>query len=134
MFCRSGVFVLILAGCHVGSRAETFAPARGPAGVEVAVALRDRRPLKGELLTVGDTALLVLSEGRVVLVPASAALGVQLAQRSDVLLAARDGKLGPSGALGEVRLVSRFPQGLTPVLLRRLLVAYGQTAPDVVSP
>ena len=133
MLRRVGVFVFILTGCHVGTRAKTFAPARDAAGVDVAVALGDRRSLEGELLTVGDTALLLLSERGVVLVPAALVRGVRLAQRSDVLISAHDGKLGPREALDEARLLSRFPQGLTPVLLRRLLAAYGQTDPHGVS-
>ena len=46
----------------------------------------------------------------------------------------REGRFAPRDAVGEARLVSRFPQGLTPELLRRLLDAHGQTALDVVSP
>ncbi len=126
--------LLVLAGCHVGSRAETFVPARGGAGVSVEVALRGGDEFKGELLAVADTGLLLLRDRRIALVRASSARGVRLAQRGDVAIDVKDGRFAPTDALSEARLVSRFPQGLTPELLRRLLAAYGQVEPDVVPP
>src|SRR5213593_280173 len=123
--------LLVLAGCHVGSRAEKFAPARGGAGVSVEVALLGADEFTGELLAVADTGLLILGGRRVTFVRASSARAVRLAERGDVAIEVKDGRFAPADALSEARLVSRFPQGLTPALLRRLLDAYGQAEPDV---
>lgn len=83
---------------------------------------------QGELLAVQDTALVVLAQDTVTLVPYR------------ILTAGRFSQVGeltetppPRDFAEKVRLVSRFPQGLTPEMLTRLLAAYGQSTLKVMA-
>jgi len=121
--------LLGLAGCYVGPRDGTFAPANGPRGITADLRLKGSR-IQGELLEVQDTALLMLRDERVLLVP---------------LRAIRRGRFGGRGAwvgggevrgkvLTRLRLMSRFPAGLTPEMRTKLLAAQGQTDIEGVAP
>jgi len=126
---RSAILVvcaLAICGCHFGTRARTFGPAQGPEGVSAEIVTPAGGWVSGELLEVQDTALLVLSDQRIVLVPYSLVRSAQFAQmnKNTTIL----GQVTPSVAVREeLRLVSRFPQGVTPELLEELLDAYGQS-------
>ena len=109
--------------CYVGPSTRTFAPAHGPDGIEADLRLEGAR-VRGELLEVQDTALVLLRINRVVLVPLAAIRVGSFSQRGVLV---EDGYVA-RGALAQLRLVSRFPAGLTPKLRARLLAAYGQTA------
>ena len=120
------VSALAACGCHFGTRTQTFGPARGPGGVAAEIVTPAGSWVSGELLEVQDTALLVLSDQRIVLVPYSLVRSAQFDQmnRNTMIL----GQVTPSVAVREeLRLVSRFPQGVTPGLLEELLAAYGQS-------
>lgn len=119
------VAVLGFMGCAVGPSAQTFAPAKGPQGIEADLHFRRGR-LVGELLEVQDTVLVVLAAKRVVVVPLRVIRVGSFRTRGAVIL---DGRATLT-TLAWLRMVSRFPSGLTPELNARLLAAYGQTAPD----
>jgi hypothetical protein len=122
---RNWVWGLVLAtlGCHVGGRVDRFAPAKRPEGVAVALALRGGGTAQGELLAVQDTALVVLVQDTVTLVPYGALEAGHFSQIGDL------SEAPPSPDVARrLRLISRFPQGLTPELLARLLAAHGQSA------
>jgi hypothetical protein len=130
--------ILVLGGCAVGTRAEGFAPAHGPAGVWTELHGTGGRTLAGELLIVQDSALLLLATPK-----GDDKAGVYLILyrlirsgrfRDMGATVVIDGGVPPGPAVREeLRLVSRFPQGLAPALWRSFLAAYGQEAP-VVSP
>src|SRR5436309_2339387 len=61
--------MLATLGCHIGGRVDRFAPATRPEGVAVALELRGGGRAQGELLAVQDTALVVLAQDTVTLVP-----------------------------------------------------------------
>lgn len=120
--------VLATLACHLGGRVDGFAPATQPAGVAVTLWLRGGAMGQGELLAVQDTALVVLAQDTVTLVPYR------------VLAAGRFSQVGEltetpltMDFAGKLRLVSRFPQGLTPEMLTRLLAAYGQSTLKVMT-
>jgi hypothetical protein len=116
--------------CYVGPSVETFAPANGPQGIEAELRVRaagKRGTVLGEVLEVQDTAVLVLRANRVVLVPLRV---IQTGRFRDRGVLIENGGIA-RGALSRLRLVSRFPAGLTPTLRARLLAAYGQTEPEV---
>lgn len=120
--------VLATLGCNIGGRVDRFAPAKRPAGVAVALALRGGGRAQGELLAVQDTALVVLAQDTVTLVRYDALNAGYFSQVGDL------DQLPPGPAFARrLRLVSRFPQGLTPVMLARLLAAHGQSALKVVA-
>jgi hypothetical protein len=123
----------VIAACYTGPSAESFAPARGPRGV--AADLRIERQagggrLKGELLAVQDTSLLVLREERVVLVPLRA---ISIGSFRQVGSAIARGRI-TTRERDALRQVSRFPDGLSDAALARLLQAHNQSTPDTPSP
>jgi len=122
------LFLSLLAfnGCHVGSRAQSFAPAQAPEGVFAEIFITTGGFISGELLEVQDTALLLLSDQQLFLLPYAIVRRAHFAQmKSDTTISDEE---APSTAVREkLRLVSRFPQGVTPELLEQLLAAYGQS-------
>jgi hypothetical protein len=112
-------------GCrigHYGLTADKFSPAQTPAGVGVHLVV-GKVPLTGELIEVRDEALVILAGKRLRLVPYAVVRSFHAAQ-TDVSIS---GGRAPSPQDRErLRLLSRFPQGLAPDLLNRLLGAYGQ--------
>ena len=121
-----------LSGCHVGPRPESFLPAQHPEGVAARLVTRSRQ-VRGEVLVVQDTALIVRDGDSLYFVPV-AVIGegtfpnVREAEiRRGAFVRERDGR-------ERLQLVSRFPQGLSDDRLQAVLAAYGQRALVVVSP
>jgi hypothetical protein len=144
--------LLCLVACTLGPEFKNFGPAHGPAGVRVEASMSlsggppARTGVDGELLEVRAEGLLLLGtlgevreEGqkkappppagataRVVLVPFARIQKARfegMGRRCEL-----NGGVVPKDELrNRLRLVSRFPQGLTPDLLRRLLETRGQT-------
>jgi hypothetical protein len=148
---------LVVAGCTIGPGARFEASRPEGAKIEATVAgsatQHVRSEVRGELLEVRRDALLVLGlqvdvvrEGRKQMEVRSTA------QRPTVLLLpfefvqkARFVGLGSWSTLAErqppsdsvrerLRLLSRFPQGLAPDQLKRILVAQGQPEPRKLGP
>jgi hypothetical protein len=112
----------LASGCSYGMTAERFTPAHEPAGAVVELQT-GAGPLSGELIEVADSGLVVLAGKTLRRVPYSAISSGHLAQTKITVDAAHI----PQGDRRErLRLLSRYPQGLTPELLRALLTAYGQ--------
>ncbi len=127
MLRASAVFIVCwgAVACYVGPNVARFAPATGPRGIVVDLRLKQAR-VQGELLEVQDSALLVLRDDRVVLVPLAAVQVGSFEQRG--VLIENGHSAGPTTQ--ELKLISRFPAGLTPAMKTRLLATYGQTEPD----
>jgi len=115
-------------GCAVGPTTRNFGPAAGPQGIAANLRVRwgPKGRVQGELLEVQDTALVLLSANRVVLVPLRVIIAGQFSRRGTLIEEGRASRR----SLDRLRIVSRFPAGLTPEIRTRLLAAYGQTAPD----
>lgn len=120
--------VVVLAACYHGPSIYKFSPVQEPYGVDADLRLRKIR-VRGELLEVQDSALIVLTDSnKIVSVPVS------------VIQAGIFDKLGqligegikPGPGLARLRPFSRYPTGLTPELRARLLGAYGQTELQVI--
>jgi len=114
-----------LAGCPLGTGAGNFQPANGPAGITVELRATNGAQLTGELLEVRDTALLVLADARMRLVPFRVIKRASFHQRGELDFA-DDSPATPTQRL-EIRQVSRFPAGLSPDLLKKMLQLHGQT-------
>ena len=124
--------VLLGMACSVGPRAEKFAPARDPGGVEVRLDFgKGKRRAVGELIAVRDTALLIREDSVIELVRlASIRNGSATASGSRAVFSRK-----PTRATRErLRLLSRYPNGVPPELLRQLLDAYGQSELMVLAP
>jgi len=143
---------LTIAGCHVGPRIGGFEGEQGPQGVATTIELRsgfaEGGRLEGELLEVREKGLLlnvretaqggVITTRRVVFVPYTAMQDIQLDQLGLRVLPELDEEHPEDVSKREVRyqeqlrLLSRFPQGLSAPLLEKLLAAEGQTTVEVI--
>jgi len=121
-----------LSGCHVGPRPESFLPAQHPEGVAARLVTRSLE-VRGEVLVVQDTALIVRDGDSLYFIPVAVIReGTFPAMREaeirrGAFVRKRDGR-------ERLQLVSRFPQGLSDDRLQAVLAAYGQRALVVVSP
>lgn len=137
----------VLTGCMVGQKVSSFSPARGAQGVRVDIQKGMGSWISGaELLAIQDTALLVLrvhrrpvsqervawADQQVVLVPLRIIQTARFAQMGISTLV-EDGRFRSMSGREQVRLVSRYPQGVGPELLSALLAAYGQPQLEVLT-
>lgn len=124
---RALVVLLSVAACYTGPTAEKFGPARSPRGIAADLRLVHRTGrIRGELLAVEDTALLVLRDQRVVLVPLRAIALGGFRQRGPMI---ERGRISDQHREA-LRRVSRYPGGLPEPVRTRLLQAHGQSTPD----
>ncbi len=129
------------AACHLGMRVREFEPAWAPEGVGAAALVEWGTPrgpapdVRGELLEVREDGLLLLvprpagTTKRVVLLPFGLIRQAQFT-RMGASCELRDGRAPTDAVRERLRRVSRFPQGLSPELLRVLLEACDQTEPE----
>lgn len=121
--------------CAIGMHTGDFKPARGPHGVHATVATPNG-VFRGELIELRDTGVVLLAEHgtaaapgtkRLRLIPFTSIARAEFEQLgSGVRLA--DGR-PPSGRVRErLRLLSRFPYGMSSAVEGALLKAYGQDA------
>ena len=128
--------------------AAKYPPALGPRGVSLEITLGQGQVL-GELIEVRESGLVLLADaaaesssavgssqarhpGRLQFVPYSEMRSWRV-YSTNTLMAFTKGPLDRDGR-EHFRLLSRFPQGLTPDLLQLLLTAHGQTELPGVSP
>jgi len=121
------VAILGLSACIMGPSTRTFAPATRPQGIGADLQFRGKnKRVQGELLEVQNSVIVLLSANRVVRVPIRAILVGRFSRRGALI---QNGRVG-RGTLNWLKLVSRFPAGLTPEIQAKLLAANGQAAPD----
>lgn len=132
---------LLLAGCShdVGPKLEEFRPAQLPAGINLSLNLQrgyvPGNKLEGELLaTTGDGVVMLLhapmqvSDGRFrffeVHFPMMRSMTVEQIGKSSIR---SEGKAIDDARLERLRLLSRYPQGLSVELQAALLASYGES-------
>jgi hypothetical protein len=104
----------------VGTHARNYPPAKGPAGATVDLRFTDRTRSTGELLAVETSALLLLQGNQLIRVP--------LAQiRSGSAPKVSFDRQLRGDTRERLRLISRYPQGVSSDLETQLLRAYGLT-------
>lgn len=123
------VAVVSALACSYGVKATRFDPAIGPRGVSTTFVTGSREERGGELLEVQAMGLLIATEKSIVFVPYQV---LQSASFKDMRLKIGSRRPPSETQLGMLRLVSRFPQGLSPPLLQLLLEAYGQPEPRLI--
>lgn len=126
----TSALLVMLAGCTVGPNVMKLAPAQTGQGIDIVVVPVDTpdgpryERIDGELLAVRPDALL-LRASRIVLVAYSSMEDVTVEGLKRLNFG--DGQPPPSKEQREeLRLLSRYPQGVSDDLLRRLLDAYDQ--------
>ena len=123
------VLGLSLAGCVIGTNADTFKPALSPAGIEARLRFR-RGEIRGELIEVRDSGVVVAPPGDIMFVP-FAVIRMATFEQTDLTYHGSS----PSREVRErMRILSRFPGGLTPELLDRLLAMRGQQSLRIHQP
>jgi hypothetical protein len=126
--CRM-LALLACTACSVGTSVESFAPATQPRGILLSVRTTDEN-FDAELLAVSDTGLLLLRPPTLVFARYAAISLATSRQSSEVVERA-----APDSATRErLRLLSRFPQGVTAAGLRALLTAYRQDSLVALKP
>ena len=124
----ASVAVIAAMACFTGPSVRGFQPAVSGHGVETTIDA-GRLTLVGELLEASDSGFVVLESNGLMYTPYSL---VHKARFSD-MGSYGSGRPAP-GVLQRLRLLSRFPQGMSPQTLQLLLAASGQSAPRVVTP
>ena len=112
-------------GCSFGMTARKYRPAQQPQGVNMRVDTAQGQ-LLGELIEVRDDGIVVLADQKLRLLPYTVILSSK-ADQTDSRYAISQRTVPKRDVLEHLRLLSRFPQGLTPELMRQLLDACGQT-------
>lgn len=125
----TGILIVgVVVACSVGPRPEKFPPAREPAGATIQLRLRGKRVVTGELLAVQDSGLLVRDTSRILLVPNRAVQNGSLVTGGGGSFSGK-----PVGGTRErLRLLSRYPSGVSGELLTSLLAAYGRDSVETV--
>lgn len=126
------VLVSSAAACSYGMTAEKFRPATDPHGVMARITTGGGE-LRGEVIELQDAGMVILSsrmgqtdERTLRLVPYATVRTAKFEQL-DSRYSIRDGS-APAGDVRErLRLVSRFPHGMSAAVLAELLKANGQT-------
>ncbi len=134
---------LAMAGCSTSVEVKDFKPAQGPQGIQMELSLNgnviDGDKIDGELLAVrGDGVLLNVADypgsvgaaNTVVLIPFWMMDRAKLEQMGSAKVESQ-GEEGNEVYLARLRMVSRFPQGLSDELLAKLLTQTGQEKVEV---
>src|SRR5688572_10479783 len=123
LIAAAGICVL-LGSCRIGPSVETYTAARNPEGVRIDARTRGEHIL-GEVIEVrGDTALVVLAGGQLILVPWQLMRNVRI---TGLALSSMTGKCVAPDYRAAVTRLSRFPQGMTPEIRARFLAHLGQS-------
>jgi len=139
---NTGILALsLLAGCQVGPMIHEIDESKSPFGasvrIEVSQAGTSRaRQYEGELIETKDDGLVIAlrtaggAPSRVTFVPWSR---IHLVKATELpgFQARGAGNPSPrSASIEKMRLISRFPQGLSPALMEQLLAGYDQATVD----
>lgn len=116
---------MLTSGCAIGGNAAHWDVAKGPSGATVEVTTNSPK-LKAELVEVGADGVVIRAyDGKVLFAPYSAIRQFRATGKGRKY--AFGGGSRPSGVAAEnLRLVSQFPQGLTPEIRAKLLASAGQ--------
>jgi hypothetical protein len=117
--------VLLNNACTFGMTASKFRPAQRPQGVRM-VLTTEQGKLEGELIEVRDTGIVVLADQKLRFLPYTDIRYSKLDQYSSYGPISQ-GRAPKPVAKEQLRLLSHFPQGLSPESMRQLLDVYGQT-------
>ena len=112
----------LLAGCQVGPNGQDLQVARQASGA-TALVQTSSGTFSVELVAVQDDGIL-LSHGKLFLAPLATITSLRV---ENVGYRLEGADLQNPATLTRLRLVSHFPQGLTPEIQKRLLAQFGQT-------
>lgn len=122
------VAIAIVSGaCMTGPSVRDYQPALRPNGIEGTLIMDSWGTHDVELLALTDTAYLVMKWNRVAVAPYRQVRNASFRQFG---IAAEEYRPPAGQRREDLRLVSRFPAGISPAVLAALLAETGQAAPD----
>ena len=110
---------------RTGATLENFPPATTGRGVTTSLQTRQRK-VWGELIEVRDVGIVILDQ-KLLFVPYSAIVKADF-EKVDSRYTLKEQRTPDSGILVQLRLISRFPQTLSPDLMVQLLAAHKQAS------
>lgn len=133
--------VFFLGGCHTGPMIHKLEEPRQPFGANVEIEVSQTgtsRSLdyEGELIEVSDDGLVFASRSiagapsRVTFAPWPRIRSVEATELPGYKSTRRGSKSHRPESIEEMRIVSRFPQGLSPELMEKLLASFDQVTID----
>ena len=126
------VVIAAALACSVGTRVKKFAPAQEPAGVAIRLRLhfgKGTQLVAGELLAVQDSGILLRDSTRILFIPNDSVRYGETTTRGTGLAFARK----PTGSTREqLRLLSRYPDGVSAALLSSLIAVYGRDSVETI--
>ena len=133
----------LLSACHVGPMIDQIHAARLPAGAYVLIEIaqsgtQKKQNYEGELLEVRDDGLVValrsdsIRDTHIAFVPWNIVYRVKATTLPGIQSTTPQTEMRREIAIKEFRIVSRYPQGLSPELLDRLLASFDQKAMDII--
>jgi hypothetical protein len=125
----AAVLVAAAAACYVGPNINEFPGLRSAAGAwcKLNVPRLPGGELQGELLAVDSSSAVLLTSPPQVWVVPYTAIGASNCERAGPIPFYRDALVQDQAR--EIRLMSRYPQGISRDVMARLLAAYRQTEP-----
>ncbi len=116
--------IVLLSACHFGVTGRDLRVGQQPGGVPVMVKTSSGS-YDGELMAIQEDGVLI-SHPKLLFAPFSAIIALRVdTMGNDYSLTSPE--IPTSSQLQRLRLVSHFPQGMTPEIRRRLLAQAGQT-------
>ena len=133
----------LLSACHVGPQIDQIHAARLPAGASVLIEIarsgtQKKQEYAGELLEVRDDGLVValrsdtIRDTHIAFVSWNIVYRVKATTLPGIQSTTPQTEMRRENAIKEFRIVSRYPQGLSPELLNRLLASFDQKAMDII--
>ncbi len=137
-------FLVLLGGCAVGPRIEKLEEPRHPFGANVALEVTQpgtsgRQKYEGELIEVREDGLvfalraLASRPSRVTFVPWMNVYSVTATELPGRTSKRNKSKGHKQESIDKMRIVSRYPQGLSADLMQRLLVSFDQETIDTLA-
>ena len=138
----TGIAVVVsLGSCHVGPMIDELEASRQPFGAHVEIEISQSgtpRTLdyEGELIEVGDDGLVFATRpndgapSRLIYAPWQRIRSIEATELPGYRYTGRGSRSRRSETMQEMRIVSRFPQGLTPELMDELLASFDQVKVD----
>lgn len=134
---------VMLSACELGPQIATMAAPRQPGGATVVVAVnasgqRQRAEYEGELVAVRDDGAIVALHSdagpkpRLTLLPWQLVAAITATQLPGFKAQSEAGGAPRDSQMEKMRLVSRYPQGVSSALMVELLAAYQQESLDTL--
>ena len=122
--------LVIANGCTIGKSGKDLTVASSPSGARISAKV-PQSTVTGELVAMGDNGMVVLSGAQLRFLPYALISSMTVSEFGPEYAVSSASPLSAQKR-DRLRLISRFPQGMTPVIERAFLARLTQTAVDTV--